>query len=96
MASEDIIMLSQTELIRLHIVQKILNKELNHKEASDVLSLSERQIRRIVSRIKSDGDRGIVHKSRGKPSNRRIAPKLNTTGIFCSVTILTKLLIALL
>ena len=49
MASEDIIMLSQKELIRLHIVQKILNKELKHKEASDILSLSERQIRRIVA-----------------------------------------------
>ena len=71
MASEGIIMLSQKELIRLHIVQKILNKELKHKDASDVLSLSERQIRRIVSRVKSEGDRGIVHKSRGKPSNRR-------------------------
>ncbi len=61
MASEDIIMLSQKEFIRLHIVQKILNKELRHKEASEVLSLSQRQIRRIVSRVKFDGNRGIVH-----------------------------------
>ncbi len=83
MASEDIIMLSQKELIRLHIVQKILNKELKHKDASDVLSLSERQIRRIVSRVKSEGDRGIVHKSRGKPSNRRSCAKLKNKAIEC-------------
>ena len=67
MASQDIIMLSQKELIRLHVVHKILNKELKHKEASEVLSLSERQIRRVVSRVTVEGDKGIVHKSRGKP-----------------------------
>jgi hypothetical protein len=83
MASEDIIMLSQKELIRLHIIQKILNKELRHKEASDILSLSERQIRRIVSRVKSEGDRGIVHKSRGKPSNRRIPRRIKDKVIEC-------------
>ncbi len=83
MASEDIIMLRQKDLVRLHVVQKILNKELKHKEASDILSLSERQIRRIVSRIKSEGDRGIVHKSRGKPSSRRIAPGLKSKIVEC-------------
>ena len=83
MASEDIIMLSQKELIRLHIVQKILNKELRHKEASEALSLSERQIRRIVNRVKFEGNQGIVHKSRGKPSNRRIAPRLKNKIIEC-------------
>ena len=51
MASKDIIMLSQKELIRLHIVHKILNKELKHTDASKILSLSERQIRRVVSRV---------------------------------------------
>ena len=83
MASKGIIMLSQKELTRLHIVQKILNKELKHKEASDILSLSERQVRRIVRRIKSEGDRGTVHKSRGKPSNRRIAPGLKSKIVEC-------------
>jgi len=81
MASKDIIMLSQQERTRLHIVHKILNKELKHKEASKLLSLSERQIRRVVSRVKVEGDQGIVHKSRGKPSNRRFPPKLKNKVI---------------
>ncbi|NOR64781.1 MAG: ISNCY family transposase, partial [Candidatus Scalindua sp.] len=83
MASQDIIMLSQKELVRLHVVHKILNKELKHKEASEVLSLSERQIRRVVSRVTVEGDQGIVHKSRGKPSNRRVSPKLKNKAIEC-------------
>ena len=76
MASMDIIMISQQERTKLHIVHKLLNKELKHKEASKILSLSERQIRRIVSRVRIEGDQGIVHKSRGKPSNRKFPLKL--------------------
>ncbi len=83
MASQDIIMLSQQERTRLHIVHKILKKELKHKEASMILSLSERQIRRVVSRVTIEGDQGIVHKSRGKPSNRRFPPKLKNKVIDC-------------
>ncbi|MEI9479386.1 MAG: helix-turn-helix domain-containing protein, partial [Deltaproteobacteria bacterium] len=41
-------------------------------EAVEILLLSSRQIGRIVKRIKIEGDKGIIHKSRGKPSNRRI------------------------
>ena len=81
MASMDIIMLSQQERTKLHIVHKILNKELKHKEASEILSLSERQIRRIVSRVGIEGDQGIVHKSRGKPSNCGFPPKLKSKVI---------------
>jgi hypothetical protein len=86
MASQDIIMLSQKELIRLHIVHKIRNKELKHKEASKILSLSERQMRRVVSRVTIGGDQGIVHKSRGKPSNRRISLRLKNKVIECYKT----------
>jgi transposase len=83
MASKDIIMLSQQELTRVHIVHKILNKELKHKEASKILSLSERHIRRIVGRVKDEGDQGIAHKSRGKPSNRRFPLKLKNKALKC-------------
>jgi len=70
MAGKDIIMLSPQELKRLHIIRKALNKELTQSEASKILSLSERQIRRIVRRVRKEGDRGVGHQSRGKPSKR--------------------------
>lgn len=76
MAGKDIIMLSQQELKRLHIIRKALNKELTQSEASKILSLSERQIRRIVSRVRKEGDRGVGHRSRGKPSGRKFPMKL--------------------
>jgi len=45
-------------------------------EAAEILSLSGRQIRRIVKRIRSEGSKGIGHRSRGRPSNRRISHKI--------------------
>ena len=59
MAGRDIIMASQIELKRLHIVHKVLDKELKQVEAKDVLNLSDRQIRRIVKAVRREGDKGI-------------------------------------
>ena len=81
MAGRDIIMASQIELKRLHIVHKVLDKELKQVEAKDVLNLSDRQIRRIVKTVRREGDKGIVHKSRGKPSNVAIPKKIKARVI---------------
>ncbi len=72
MAGEDIIMLRQRELKRLHVIHKVMEGTLRQKEAAELASLSERQVRRIVKRIKEEGDEGIRHKSRGKPSHRKL------------------------
>jgi transposase len=76
MAGEDMIMARQGELRRLHVIQKVLEGIIKQGEAAQILSLSERQIRRIVKRIRSEGSRGIIHRSRGRPSNRRISHKM--------------------
>jgi hypothetical protein len=76
MAEEDIITMSQKELRRLHIIHKILDKRLKQTEAMDFLGLCERQIRRIVKRVRQEGEAGIVHKSRGKPSHNKISEKI--------------------
>jgi hypothetical protein len=76
MAGKDIIMATQEELRRLHIIEKVLEGGLKQVEAVEVLLLSSRQIRRIVRRVKREGQQGIVHRSRGRPSNRKIADQL--------------------
>ena len=76
MAGKDIIMVRQRELKRLHVIHKVIEGSLTEKEASVLIPLSERQVRRIVKRIREEGDQGIVHRSRGKPSNRRLSSKL--------------------
>jgi len=72
MAGKDIIMASQRELKRLHIVQKVIEGTLKGTEAAEMLSLSVRQTGRIVIRVKEEGPQGIVHRSRGRESNRKL------------------------
>jgi transposase len=72
MAERDIVMLRQKELRRLHVIHKVLEGELTQVEASELTSLSERQIRRIVKRIEQEGDEGIRHRSRGRESSRKM------------------------
>jgi hypothetical protein len=76
MAGKDIIIMRQKELKRLHVIHKIMEGELTQVQAAEILSLSERQIGRIVKRIKTEGDNGIQHQSRGKESGRRLPKKL--------------------
>lgn len=76
MAGKDIIIMRQKELKRLHVIHKVLSGELRQVEAAEILSLSDRQIGRIVKRIREEGDSGIQHKSRGRASSRRLPKKL--------------------
>lgn len=76
MAGKDIIIVRQKELRRLHVIKKIEEGVLTQSEAAEIVLLSERQIRRIVKRIREEGDGGIVHRSRGRESNRKLPQKL--------------------
>jgi len=75
------IMASQEELRRLHVIRKVLERVIKQVRAAEVLSLSCRQIRRLAKRVKGEGDGGIVHRSRGKPSNRRIDDQVKARAI---------------
>jgi hypothetical protein len=75
------IMASQEELKRLHVIRKVLERAMKQVKAAEVLRLSCRQIRRLAKRVKGEGDRGVVHRSRGKPSNRRMDEKVRVRVI---------------
>jgi transposase len=52
-------MLRQRELKRLHVIHKVLEGTVTQKEAAAFISLTERQVHRIVKRIREEGDKGI-------------------------------------
>ena len=70
MAGKYIIMATQEELKSLHVIRKAIDKVITQKEAAIDIDLSERQVRRKVKRIREEGDKGIIHRLRGNPSNR--------------------------
>ena len=57
---------------RLKVVSNAEKGRLTQKQAGDQLGLSERQVRRLVKRIRQEGDGGLIHRSRERPSNRRL------------------------
>ena len=70
MQERDIIAMSQKELKRLNVIHKVIDEVIAQVKASEILGLSTRQVRRIEGRVLEEGDKGIVHRSRGNPSSR--------------------------
>jgi transposase len=80
-AEKDMITMSRKEAKRLHIIHQILDKRVTQAEAASLVGVSDRQIRRLVRRIRHEGDEGICHRSRGKASNHRIAGKVKEKAL---------------
>ncbi|HHT9126894.1 MAG TPA: helix-turn-helix domain-containing protein [Candidatus Brocadiia bacterium] len=72
MARKDIFRMTQKELNRVSIINNVLKKVITQKKAADILDLSDRQIRRIVKRVGEEGNKGLIHKSRGRHGHRAI------------------------
>lgn len=81
MAGKDGIVVRQEELKRLHVIRNVLEGRIRQREAAELLSLSTRQIRRMVKRIRGEGERGIVHRLRGKASNRKTPEEIQQRAI---------------
>ena len=73
MATRGIIMISKRELRRLEVLKKVIAEGIKQVEAAEILELSTRQVSRLLLRVKSEGEIGVVHKLRGKKSNRQIS-----------------------
>jgi transposase len=75
-AEKDMITMSRKEAKTLHIIHQALNKKITQSEVAAIIGLSDRQIRRLIKRVRMEGDDGICHRSRGKTSNRCIPKKI--------------------
>jgi transposase len=67
------IALSQRERDRLRVLQEVQQGHLTQVEAAARVKLSDRQMRRLLLRLREHGDRAVVHGLRGRPSNRKLA-----------------------
>jgi hypothetical protein len=63
--------MNKRERERLAIMAGVKRKELTLVQASEVLDLCYRQTKRVWRRYQVEGDAGLVHRLRGKPSIRR-------------------------
>jgi len=81
MTGKDMIAVSQGDLRRLAVIHKVIDRRLSQVEAASVLELSGRQIRRIAARVSKEGDKGVIHRSRGLPSHNALDAKTKRRAI---------------
>ena len=62
--------MSKRERVYLEVLQRLSRGELTRREASSILGVSERHVYRLVRRYRTEGDAGVPHRLRGRPSNR--------------------------
>ena len=71
MVGEDRVIMSVKELRRVQVIRHAMEQKMTHVKAGALLGLSTRQVRRLIERVEQEGDQGLAHRGRGKPSNRR-------------------------
>ena len=76
MVGEDRVMMSVKELRRVHVIRQAMEKKLTQVNAGALVGLTARHVRRLIERVEREGDQGLAHRGRGKPSNRRLPEKV--------------------
>src|SRR6202163_2422068 len=69
------IALSQRERDRLEVLHEVKQKHLTQLAAAARLKVTDRQVRRMLLRLRERGDGSLVHGLRGLPSNRKLATR---------------------
>jgi transposase len=64
--------MSRKERERLVVLNKVKEKKLSRREGSEILGVSLRQLHRMYVRFRDEGDKGLLHRSRGRASGRRL------------------------
>jgi len=69
-------MLNGKERDRLKVLHELKGGHLTQRAAARQLGVSDRWVRRLLVRMAEEGDGGLVHRLRGRVSNRRLAEDL--------------------
>jgi hypothetical protein len=70
---EDTCRMSNRELDRYKIIEDVMQKRIKQTQAARWLDLTERQVRRMLERVRQKGPAGLLHRLRGRRSNRAMS-----------------------
>src|SRR5215469_7415086 len=70
------LLMTQRDRDRLIALKKAKKKLISQREAAEELQVSVRQVQRLLTRLRDEGDKAVVHGLRGRPSNRKIQEKI--------------------
>lgn len=72
MEPNEVIEMSNGNIDRLRTIRDVIDGRRSQVEAGEMLDLSDRQIRRLCIRVRSQGNRGILHGLCKQPSNHQL------------------------
>jgi transposase len=75
------LLMTQADRDRLVTLKKAKKKLITQRTAAEELGLSVRQVKRLLHAMKRYGDKAVVHRLRGRPSNRRIEEGLESEAV---------------
>ena len=64
--------MNRKETLKIHVIQKVVEKLITQAKAAKALKCSDRHLRRMLKAYKKDGIYALVHQSRGKPSPKKM------------------------
>ncbi len=64
--------MSQKEVQRLQVVNRVMAGELSQVQAAQLMGLSVRQVKRLCRIVRQQGTQGLISRKRGQPRHRRI------------------------
>lgn len=73
--------MSQRERDWLDWLKRARDGKTTQREAAERMGVSERWVRKMLVRMKKEGDSVVVHKLRGRASNRKIATKTREAAL---------------
>lgn len=73
--------MSVKEISRISIFERLRDRNIKQKEASMILGLSTRQIRKKLKEFRRLGLQALIHSSRGKPSNNQLNPIIKQRAV---------------
>lgn len=74
-----LVTMSDKDLSRYKVINDVCERRLRRSEAAQLLNLSQRQVQRLMNRLRESGAASLVHGARGKPSNNRISSDYRQT-----------------
>ncbi|STM95799.1 putative integrase/transposase [Escherichia coli] len=67
-----LVTMTDRELYRLGIIQRVFDRTLLQRDAVDILEFSVRQVQRLVRLYRTDGATAFASSRHGRPANNRI------------------------
>jgi transposase len=73
--------MTQAERDRLDALKKAKKKLITQKQAAEEIGVTERQVRRLLRKLRRKGDQAVIHELRGRASNRKLSAELEQLAV---------------